>query len=246
MPANKPTPKPKHSGPIRFAVLAMGSRAAAEPKRAHVLLALGEGPRHLGALHAEVGGNLSLLSRQLTLMRLAGLVDLRQDGRRHVFSLAQAGREMLRVIEAPGGWDGRTLLYPPTKPKRPAVDCTALAGLFRRLSDPTHAHILLFLGDGERHVGALSLMAGCSQSTISSRLVVLRSTGLVEARHDGLRRVYSLTGAGRAMASAVATLGGRGGRRAKRPGSQATPRGGHSGAPGALLAGVRARVRARC
>lgn len=73
--------------------------------------------------------------------------------------------------------------------------------------EPTRAYVLLLLGEGEQAAGALGEAVGCSQEVLSGHLAMLRLVGLVEARREGRRQIYSLTGAGRALASAVATLG---------------------------------------
>jgi DNA-binding HxlR family transcriptional regulator len=97
---------------------------------------------------------------------------------------------------------------PPTKPKRPPIEIVALAERFRRLAEPTRALVLLTLGDGERHVGALCVVVGCGSSTLSTRLTLMRLDGLVEGRRDGQRMFYALTESGRALASVVEALGG--------------------------------------
>jgi DNA-binding transcriptional ArsR family regulator len=96
---------------------------------------------------------------------------------------------------------------PPTKPERRRVDFAALAGVFRAAAEPTRARVLLMLGDGDRHVGALCAEVGLSMAAISHHLRLLRLTGLVDFRRDDKRKVYTLTDAGRAIRGAVETLG---------------------------------------
>jgi DNA-binding transcriptional ArsR family regulator len=96
---------------------------------------------------------------------------------------------------------------PNTNRKHPEpIDVAALAALFHVAADPTRARILLFLGDGERHVGALREIVGCSLPVFSNHLTTIRLVGLVEARSDGKRRIYSLTEAGMEMRGAVEAL----------------------------------------
>ena len=63
---------------------------------------------------------------------------------------------------------------------------------FAVLADPTRRDILDLLRDGERPVGDLVDELRLSQPAVSKHLRVLRDAGLVEARVDAQRRLYSL------------------------------------------------------
>jgi DNA-binding transcriptional ArsR family regulator len=63
---------------------------------------------------------------------------------------------------------------------------------FEVLADPTRRRILNLLLDSDRTVGDLTDRLDMSQPAISKHLRILRSAGLVSARPDAQRRVYSL------------------------------------------------------
>jgi DNA-binding transcriptional ArsR family regulator len=96
---------------------------------------------------------------------------------------------------------------PTTKPKRPAVDFTALTKLFYLAADPARAQILLMLGEGEHHVGDLCDEVGHSMLELSYHLRLLQIAGLVEFRWNGKRDVYMLTDAGRELLGVIEALG---------------------------------------
>lgn len=60
------------------------------------------------------------------------------------------------------------------------------------LADPTRVRIVELLADGERSAGELAAEFATSRPGVSRHLRVLREHGLVSAREDGRRRVYSL------------------------------------------------------
>ena len=60
------------------------------------------------------------------------------------------------------------------------------------LADPTRRRIVELLADGERTAGDLASHFTTSRPGISRHLRVLREHGLVHARDDGRRRLYSL------------------------------------------------------
>jgi DNA-binding transcriptional ArsR family regulator len=97
---------------------------------------------------------------------------------------------------------------PATKPKRLAIDIAALAEQFHLASDPTRTHVLLVLGDGRRHVGAICVEIRCNLPALSYHLTLLRHADLIEVRRDGQRRAYELTAAGRELRGAIEVLGG--------------------------------------
>jgi DNA-binding HxlR family transcriptional regulator len=106
-------PKTKRKRPaVDFAALAELAerlRHARNPAWIRILLSLGDGVRSIRELAAEYGCKSTTLSNGLALMKAAGLIEGDRDGQRHVYSLTDAGRELLGVIEAIGA---RTLASP--------------------------------------------------------------------------------------------------------------------------------------
>ena len=77
----------------------------------------------------------------------------------------------------------------------------------KALSDPTRLTLAEALREGgELCVCDLSWIVGRSQNLVSHHLRTLRSLGMVSSRRDGKLVMYSLTGEGRSLLSAV--LGG--------------------------------------
>ena len=64
--------------------------------------------------------------------------------------------------------------------------------IFDALSDFTRFQILGALSQGEKGVSELQEVTNVSQSAISHQLRLLRDRGLVSARRDGQRVIYSL------------------------------------------------------
>lgn len=64
--------------------------------------------------------------------------------------------------------------------------------IFEILADPGRRRVLDLLLEQEHTVGELVDALGMSQPAVSKQLRVLRDAGLVEARVDAQRRVYSL------------------------------------------------------
>jgi DNA-binding transcriptional ArsR family regulator len=74
----------------------------------------------------------------------------------------------------------------------------------KALSDPTRLTLAEALREGEELcVCDLSWIAGRSQNLVSHHLRTLRSLGMVRSRRDGKLVMYSLTGEGRSLLSAV-------------------------------------------
>ena len=74
----------------------------------------------------------------------------------------------------------------------------------KALSDPTRLTLAAALRDGEELcVCDLSWIAGRSQNLVSHHLRTLRSHGMVRSRRDGKLVMYSLTGEGRSLLSAM-------------------------------------------
>jgi DNA-binding transcriptional ArsR family regulator len=60
------------------------------------------------------------------------------------------------------------------------------------LADPTRRRIVELLAEGERSAGELASEFRTSRPGVSRHLRVLREHGLVQAREQGQRRLYSL------------------------------------------------------
>jgi len=60
------------------------------------------------------------------------------------------------------------------------------------LADPTRRRIVELLAEGERSAGQIAAEFSTSRPGVSRHLRVLREHGLVRARDDGQRRLYSL------------------------------------------------------
>ena len=63
---------------------------------------------------------------------------------------------------------------------------------FVALADPTRRRIVELLADGEHSAGDIAAQFQTSRPGVSRHLRVLREHGLVRAREDGVRRLYSL------------------------------------------------------
>jgi DNA-binding transcriptional ArsR family regulator len=63
---------------------------------------------------------------------------------------------------------------------------------FAALADPTRRRIVELLAEGEHSAGELAAQFDTSRPGVSRHLRVLREHGLVRARGDGARRLYSL------------------------------------------------------
>ncbi|MHB1260258.1 MAG: ArsR/SmtB family transcription factor [Thermoplasmatota archaeon] len=64
--------------------------------------------------------------------------------------------------------------------------------VFAALADPTRRHLVEVLHGGERSVGDLVDAVDIHQPGVSRHLRILSEAGLVTARPDGQRRLYSL------------------------------------------------------
>jgi DNA-binding transcriptional ArsR family regulator len=67
---------------------------------------------------------------------------------------------------------------------------------FAALADPTRRQIVDLLAGGERSAGDLARRFTLTQPAFSQHLRVLRDAGLVRARRDAQRRMYSINGRG--------------------------------------------------
>ena len=68
----------------------------------------------------------------------------------------------------------------------------AMPDAFEALADPTRRAILDLLRGGEQTAGSLVETLALPQPNVSKQLRVLREAGLVAARIDGPRRLYSI------------------------------------------------------
>ncbi len=76
-------------------------KALADPTRLSLLGALGKGELCACILPAMVKKSQPTVSLHLGVLLKAGLVDMRKDGARHLYSLSPAGRGVLKDIS---GW----------------------------------------------------------------------------------------------------------------------------------------------
>lgn len=74
--------------------------------------------------------------------------------------------------------------------------------VFAALADPTRRHIVELLADGERSAGDLARRFTLTQPAVSQHLRALRDAGLVRARRDAQRRMYSIDPRGLAQIDA--------------------------------------------
>ena len=63
----------------------------ADPTRRHLLEALREGERSVGALVDRLGMSQPAVSKQLRVLRDAGLASVRKDGQRRIYTLNAEG-----------------------------------------------------------------------------------------------------------------------------------------------------------
>lgn len=67
---------------------------------------------------------------------------------------------------------------------------------FEALADPTRRRIVELVSEGERSAGEIADAFAISRPGVSRHLRVLREHGVVRARGEGTRRLYSLAGDG--------------------------------------------------
>ncbi|MFI7067312.1 ArsR/SmtB family transcription factor [Kribbella sp. NPDC050124] len=77
-----------------------------------------------------------------------------------------------------------------TEPTRPQLD--AAARTLALLVAPVRLHLLWLAIDGEYDVGTLADRAGVSITTASQHLAKLRLAGLITARREGRRHIYTV------------------------------------------------------
>ncbi len=94
------TSKPRRFNTADVVRLAVRLKQVSDLTRLHVMLLLGEEEHSVGALSKATGHGMSALSRHLSLLRLAEVVDCRRDGQRNIYVLTASGRELHRVVIA--------------------------------------------------------------------------------------------------------------------------------------------------
>ncbi len=67
---------------------------------------------------------------------------------------------------------------------------------FEALADPTRRRIVELVSEGERSAGEIADAFSISRPGVSKHLRVLREHGVLHARGDGARRLYSLANEG--------------------------------------------------
>lgn len=77
-----------------------------------------------------------------------------------------------------------------TEPTGDQLDVAART--FALLGTPVRLHLVALAAAGEHDVGTLSEKAGVSIATASQHLAKLRLAGLVSARRDGRRQIYTV------------------------------------------------------
>lgn len=97
------------------------------------------------------------------------------------------------------------------KAKRKAIEprlrqAQRASSLLKHISDPTRLQILMMLGEGEKHVGALCAQLTQSQPSISHHLALLRHGGIITPRRQGKNNFYSLTEIGEVLVGSVNNL----------------------------------------
>jgi DNA-binding transcriptional ArsR family regulator len=60
------------------------------------------------------------------------------------------------------------------------------------LATPTRLHLVWLLAQSDQDVGSLAEQVGAPIAAVSQHLAKLRMTGLVSARREGRRQVYSV------------------------------------------------------
>ncbi len=75
-------------------------------------------------------------------------------------------------------------------PQLPDAVLEQVADHFRVLGEPTRLQILQWLGAGERNVGELAQLCGCSMANVSRHLALLTRHGLVLREMRGQNAYY--------------------------------------------------------
>lgn len=78
----------------------------------------------------------------------------------------------------------------PTVPTQAQLQ--AAAETFAMLATPTRLHLVWLLSQQDQDVGSLAERTGAPVAAVSQHLAKLRLTGVVSARRDGRRQIYSV------------------------------------------------------
>ena len=81
----------------------------------------------------------------------------------------------------------------PALAEPPAAALERAAGLFRAMGDPARLRILVMLAQGRRCVSEIVEALGEKFPTVSQRLRVLRSEGLLSRQREGTHLFYELS-----------------------------------------------------
>src|SRR5262245_33323964 len=92
--------RPPTPSPAALARLAAMLRLASEQTRLAMLLLLAEGERPVVELAGALGCAQTTLARHMALLRVARLVEARRVHTRVFYPLTDAGRGIVRVVEA--------------------------------------------------------------------------------------------------------------------------------------------------
>ena len=79
---------------------------------------------------------------------------------------------------------------PRTAPTTPQL--ASAASTFALLSNPARLHVLWLAARGEQDVTALAERTGVGVATMSQHLTKLRLAGLISARREGRRHIYTV------------------------------------------------------
>jgi DNA-binding transcriptional ArsR family regulator len=81
------------------------------------------------------------------------------------------------------------------------------AVILKQAADPTRLQVLLLLGEGERHVGAIcESLGGISQPAASHHLALMRHARLIQPTRRGKNNFYMLTSEGQRLVNAISSL----------------------------------------
>jgi DNA-binding transcriptional ArsR family regulator len=158
--------------------------ALAHEARVGMLLLLAErGEARVGDLQAALGLTETNASHHLGVLRRAGVAEYRREGKRILFRRdSPVAADVLRLV--------RSVPRPATTQ---GLAPAQAARLFNALAHEARVRMLLSLAErGEASVGDLQAAGGLTQPNTSAHLGVLRRTGVVEYRREGMHNFYRL------------------------------------------------------
>lgn len=82
--------------------------------------------------------------------------------------------------------------YATTQPMPTTEQLRVAAETFAMLATPVRLHLVWLLSRSDQDVGSLAEQVGVPVATVSQHLAKLRLCGVVSARRDGRRQVYSV------------------------------------------------------